>query len=106
MHYLSEQYILVFLIQIFVLLGLARLLGELCREIGEPPLVGEIAAGVILGPTILGRFLPVIQRSIFPPDPVQQNMLQTVSWLGVMFLLLATGLEVDVSAACGSGAPA
>jgi len=80
-------------------LGAARALGELFRRRGQPPLTAEVLVGVILGPTVLGTYAPAIHQMIFPPDPVQQYMLETVSWIGVLFLLLSSGLDVDLSVA-------
>ncbi len=96
---MSEHQLGVFLLQVFLLLALARGVGEVLRRFGHPPLVGEILVGLLLGPTILGRVWPALQVGLFPPDPVQRSMLATVSWFGVLFLLLETGLEIDVSAA-------
>ena len=96
---LSEHHLLIFLLQVLLLLALARGCGELLRRFGHPPLVGEILVGVFLGPTLLGRLVPGVHHTLFPADPIQQAMLETVSWFGVLFLLLETGLEVDVSAA-------
>ncbi len=62
-------------------------------------MTAEIIVGLIFGPTILGRFFPTLHQFIFPLDPVQQGMLDTVAWLGVLFLLLETGLEIDFSSA-------
>ncbi|MFH1441276.1 MAG: cation:proton antiporter [Candidatus Omnitrophota bacterium] len=95
MHYLNEQNIFIFLIQVFLLLGLARGMGELFRRWKQPPLTAEILVGILLGPTILGRFMPLWHQSIFPQNIIQQNMFETVAWIGVLFLLLETGLEVD-----------
>ncbi|MFH1941238.1 MAG: cation:proton antiporter, partial [bacterium] len=64
-----------------------------------PPLTAEILVGVGLGPTVLGRFIPSLHGILFHANAVQQNMLETVAWLGVLFLLLETGLEVDFSSA-------
>jgi len=95
----TEHNIGVFLVQMFVLLALARGVGELLRRRGYPALVGEISVGVLLGPTVLGRILPELQLAIFPQDVIQIAMLDTVAWFGVFFLLLETGLEINVSAA-------
>lgn len=103
---MSEHHLLVLLLQMGLLLGLARGLGELLRRFGQPPLVGEILIGVLLGPTLFGRALPGLQAALFPPDPLQQALLETVAWIGVLFLLLETGLEVDVSAAWRQRGPA
>ena len=99
MHYLDESHILLFLVQLFILMGCARGLGELFRRWKQPVLTAEILVGVVLGPTILGRFLPGLQTAIFPPEAVQQTMLDTVAWLGVLLLLMDTGLEIDFSIA-------
>lgn len=103
---MNEQRLFVFLVQVLLLLGLARGFGEILRRWGHPPLVGEILIGVLLGPTVFGRAFPALQAAIFPLDPIQQSMLDTVSWFGVLFLLLETGLEVDVSAAWRQRGPA
>lgn len=97
MHYLDESHILLFLVQILTLLVSAKVLGALCQQRGVPPLAGEILAGVLLGPTILGRLAPAFQERLFPNEVVQVTMLDTVSWFGVLFLLLATGFEVSIS---------
>ncbi len=93
----SEHQILVFLVQLSVLLTLARLLGQACKRIGQPSVVGELAAGVIIGPSVFGRWLPDAFEWLFPVDEVQSGMLFTVGWLGVMLLLVATGFETDLA---------
>ena len=99
MHYLDEKHVFLFLAQLFVLLLCARGLGELFRRWKQPALTAELLVGIVLGPTILGRFLPGLHAALFPPDALQQSMLETVAWLGVLFLLLDTGLEIDFSIA-------
>jgi Kef-type K+ transport system membrane component KefB/mannitol/fructose-specific phosphotransferase system IIA component (Ntr-type) len=99
MHFLAEHHIFLFLLQLFVLLLCARGLGELFRRWKQPALTAELIVGIVLGPTLFGRFLPGFHAALFPPDVVQQNMLETVAWLGVLFLLLDTGLEIDFSIA-------
>ncbi|MCG8430282.1 MAG: cation:proton antiporter [Candidatus Omnitrophica bacterium] len=99
MHYLNEHNIFIFLLQLVILLGLARGLGELFRRWKQPPLTAELIVGVLLGPTILGRFAPLWHQTIFPNNAIQQNMLETVAWIGVLFLLLQAGLEIDFASA-------
>ncbi len=99
MYYLEEQHIFLFLVQLVILLGLARGLGELFRRWKQPSLTAEILVGIFLGPTILGRVMPSWHAAIFPNDIIQQNMLETVAWIGVLFLLLETGLEVNLVSA-------
>ena len=103
---MSEHHLLIFLVQVLVLLTLARSAGELLRRWGHAPIVGEILVGVVLGPTLLGRAAPELQQLLFPEDPIQQSMLDVVSWFGVLFLLLETGLEIDVTAAWRQRGPA
>lgn len=103
MHNLDESNILLFLLQILVLLGCARTLSVISEAIKIPAIVGEILAGVLLGPTLLGRISPSLQLWLFPPDMIQSTMLETVSWLGVFFLLLSSGFHVDIKKAMHSG---
>ncbi|NCW49546.1 MAG: cation:proton antiporter, partial [Actinobacteria bacterium] len=88
---------LVFLVQLAVLLALARLLGQACKRLGQPAVVGELAAGVLVGPSVLGRISPDAFDWLFPADSVQSGMLFTVGWLGVMLLLVTTGFETDLT---------
>lgn len=99
MHHLSESNIFVFLIQVCLLLGCSKFLGEIFRRFHQPAITAELIVGIVLGPTILGRFFPDIFQQLFPADPVQQTMLQTVACFGVLFLLLETGIEIDFSSA-------
>jgi len=98
-HYLSEEHILIFLLQVGVLLGMARGFGELLRRRGQPAITAEILVGIVLGPTVLGRVWPQLHQALFPPDVMQQNMLDTVAWLGILLFLLNAGLETNLSAA-------
>ncbi|MBU1863102.1 MAG: cation:proton antiporter [Candidatus Omnitrophica bacterium] len=99
MHYLNEQNIFLFLVQISLLWIFARGLGELFRKWKQPTITAEILTGILLGPTILGRVSPAAYNWIFPRDVIQQNMLETVAWVGILFFLLKTGLEMDFSSA-------
>lgn len=99
MHYLNEQNIFLFLVQVGILLACARGLGELFRKWKQPALTAEILVGVLFGPTIFGRFFPTVHGYIFPADVIQINMLETVAWVGILFFLLKTGLEIDFSSA-------
>ncbi len=91
--------ILLFLIQVVIVLTLARVLGEVFRWFKQPPLAGEILAGVILGQTILGHLAPDLFHLLFPPDPLQEAMFRVTAEIGILFLLLVVGLEVNVASA-------
>src|SRR5262245_37833030 len=93
---LNEHQILLFWTQLLVLLASARGLGELARRMGQPAVLGELAAGLLLGPSVLGRLAPEFSAWLFPGDPMQQAALGAVAWLGVLLLLVVTGFETDL----------
>lgn len=93
---IPEQAILLFLVQFGVILLTARLLGELSSRLGQPPVLGELLGGLLLGPSVLGVWAPGVQAVLFPPDPLAFHLLELVSWLGMILLLVIVGLEVDV----------
>lgn len=92
----SEHQLLVFWVSIVLLVAVARLLGLLARRVGQPAVIGELSAGLVLGPSVLGRAAPDAFEWLFPADDVQSGMLFTVGWLGVVFLLVVTGYETDL----------
>jgi Kef-type K+ transport system membrane component KefB/nucleotide-binding universal stress UspA family protein len=95
---ISGHAILILLLQLAGLLLLARLLAEAMRRIGQPAVIGELLAGVLLGPTILGHFAPGLFTLAFPQETAQFHLLEVISWLGMILLLLLTGLETDIRA--------
>lgn len=92
----GEHDLLLFWIQLAVLLGAARLLGGAARRCGQPPVVGELAAGLLVGPSVLGRVAPGAAEWLFPGGEVTSALLLAVAWLGIVLLLLATGFETDL----------
>lgn len=89
--------ILLLLVQLTLLLGAARLFGELARKLGQPSVVGEILAGIVLGPSLLSSLVPELGAWIVPSAELEGYLLETISMLGAMFLMLITGLETDLS---------
>lgn len=89
--------VLLLLIQLAVLLFTARLFGELAGRLGQPSVVGELLAGIVLGPSLLSGFVPALGTYLVPHTEVQGYLLEVVSLLGALFLLLITGLETDLS---------
>jgi Kef-type K+ transport system membrane component KefB/nucleotide-binding universal stress UspA family protein len=79
-----------------VLLVTARTLGLVAQRLRQPRVVGELAAGVIVGPSIAGRLFPDLVGWLFPGDAVQSALLLSVAWLGILLLLLVTGFETDL----------
>ena len=93
----------IFLGQIVSLLVCGRLMGELMQRIGQPAVMGQLIAGVALGPSILGAVSPGLQQSLFPARPDQEAMIGAVAQLGILLLLLLTGMETDLSVVRRSG---
>lgn len=83
-------------LQIAVLLFTARLLGDLAQRFRQPAVIGEIFAGILLGPSILGNLFPGVLSHVIPTSQTQSFLLDAVSLIGAIFLLLITGLETDL----------
>ena len=92
---MRENDVLVFLLSLGALLSSSRLIGEIGRRIGLPLVVGELFAGIVLGPTIMGRLAPGAQHWLFPTGG-PQLMLGGYTTVGVVLLLVVAGLEVDL----------
>jgi Kef-type K+ transport system membrane component KefB/mannitol/fructose-specific phosphotransferase system IIA component (Ntr-type) len=92
---MHESDVLVFLLSLAVLLTAARLLGEMARRLGFPLIFGELASGIVLGPTVLGRVAPHAQHWLFPGG-TPAHMLAGYTNVGVVLLLVVAGLEVNL----------
>ena len=88
--------VLLLLVQLTVLLLSARLLAELAQRLGQPSVVGEILAGIVLGPSLLSGLVPAVGAWIVPHSDLGGYLLETVSLVGALFLLVITGLETDL----------
>jgi Kef-type K+ transport system membrane component KefB/nucleotide-binding universal stress UspA family protein len=86
----------VFIVQIVLLLLVGRLLGEAMQRMGQPAIIGQLLAGIVLGPSIFGAIWPDAQQAIFPPRGEQRSMIDAVAQLGILMLLLLTGMETDL----------
>lgn len=93
----DEHQLLIFWTQLLALLVVARLLGHAMRSIGQPAVVGQLGAGLLLGPSVLGQVAPDALAWLVPRDPMQSGMLFAISWIGVFLLLIETGFDTDLS---------
>ncbi|QFU83596.1 cation:proton antiporter domain-containing protein [Natronorubrum aibiense] len=100
---LGHHELLLVIVQFTVLLFVARALGETFRALGQPAVVGELLAGVVLGPSILGLVAPGIYESLFLVSEAQFHLLEVISWLGLIMLLIVTGLETDIDLIVSKG---
>ncbi|TDP94041.1 cation:proton antiporter [Labedaea rhizosphaerae] len=94
---------LILLLQLVLLLGTAFGLGRLCQRFGLPAVCGELAAGVLLGPSILGSTLPAFSGWLFPHDAGQMHLLDAIGQIGVVLLVALTGVHVDTGLAKRQG---
>jgi Kef-type K+ transport system membrane component KefB len=93
---LDEHEVLVFLLQILLLVGVARGLGSLAKRLGQPPVVGELLAGVLLGPSLFGVLWSDAHQWLFEAERTVNSAVFGLSWLGVVFLLVVLGYETDL----------
>ena len=80
-------------LQLIVVLIAAQALGSLARRLGQPRVIGEIAAGVMLGPSLLGWIAPDAAAFLFPVSSLPA--LQLLSQVGVLLFMFGVGLELD-----------
>jgi Kef-type K+ transport system membrane component KefB len=93
--FIDVHHTLVFLLQVALLLGAAVLLGRLAQRVGLPPVVGELSAGILLGPSVLGHAAPRVSAWLLPHDANQMHMLDATAQLGVLLLIGITGMSMD-----------
>ena len=85
--------LLTLLLQIAVILVVARVVGLLFRKINQPQVVGEMVAGIILGPSLLGWVAPGISAQLFVPGSLEY--LNVISQVGLILFMFLVGLELD-----------
>src|SRR6202790_5434948 len=90
----SSEAILIAELGLLLLVG--RLMGEAAQRLGQPAVMGQLIGGLLLGPSVLGLIWPAAQHALFPGTPEQKSMINAVSQLGILMLLLLTGMETDL----------
>jgi Kef-type K+ transport system membrane component KefB/nucleotide-binding universal stress UspA family protein len=81
------------LVQIGLILMLSRVVGLIFTRIGQPQVMGEMVAGIMLGPSLFGLLMPATAAWVFPANSI--TYLSILSQLGVIFFLFLIGLELD-----------
>src|SRR3954466_6896344 len=82
--------------QIALLIAVGRGLGEIMQRIGQPSVIGELLGGLLLGPSLFGWLWPAAHAAIFPPSPEQKALIEGIAQVGILLLLLLTGMETDL----------
>jgi len=103
MDQLSGTEVTQILLTVAVLLGSARLCGELARRWHQPAVLGEIIAGILLGPTVLGALAPGVAGYLFPASGPAALVLSGITNVALVLFMLVAGMEVDLSAAWRQG---
>jgi len=94
---LDHHHITTILLALGTILVAARILGELAIRFKQPSIVGEILAGILLGPTVFGHLNPDLMYAIFPREGPAFLVLKGISTVAVVLFLLVAGMEVDLS---------
>jgi Kef-type K+ transport system membrane component KefB len=93
---INSHQTMILLLQIGLLLGLALILGRLAQRAGMPAIVGELSAGVLLGPSLLAHAAPGLSGWLLPRTPDQMHLLDAVGQFGVLLLVGVTGMSIDL----------
>ncbi|MRH93590.1 cation:proton antiporter [Nocardia sp. SYP-A9097] len=93
---LSPHEQMVFLLQLFVLLALALVLGRVAVRLGLPSVAGELGAGVLIGPSLFGDFAPGLSHWLFPATTSQSHLLDAYAQVGLLLLVGIAGGHLDL----------
>jgi Kef-type K+ transport system membrane component KefB len=85
----------ILLAQIVSIILVARLFGWICKRIGQPSVVGEIVAGIVLGPSLVGLYWPEFSAALFPSQSL--GNLQFLSQIGLILFMYVVGMELDLN---------
>lgn len=94
---MTPHNVMLMLLSFGALLFVARVLGELAERLHQPAVLGELLAGILLGPTVLGNLAPGFAGFLFPEHGPNAVALEAIATLAIVFFLLVAGIEVDLS---------
>ncbi len=94
-HHSLRHPLAILLAQIVTIIIAARIMGWVCIKIKQPVVIGEMLAGIILGPSLLGLHFPEISAVLFPVDSLSN--LQFLSQIGLILFMFIIGMELDLS---------
>jgi Kef-type K+ transport system membrane component KefB len=89
-----EHPLAILLAQIVTIIFVARFFGWVCKKIGQPSVIGEIIAGIVLGPSLIGLYFPEFSNALFPTQSL--GNLQFLSQIGLIFFMFVIGMELDL----------
>ena len=89
-----EHPLALLLAQIVTIILTARIFGWICKKIGQPTVIGEIIAGIVLGPSVIGLFFPGFSTTLFPVSSL--NNLNFLSQIGLIMFMFIVGMELDL----------
>lgn len=84
----------ILLVQVVVIILVARIFGWICRMINQPSVIGEIIAGIALGPSLMGHYLPELSTTLFPATSLTN--LTFLSQIGLILFMFVVGMELDL----------
>ncbi|HAI76188.1 MAG TPA: hypothetical protein DCM08_08060 [Microscillaceae bacterium] len=97
MQSLSHHEIIILLLQVSTMLLIGRILAEIVKKFNQPAVVGELLAGILLGPTLFGHYFPELFQTLFPAKGASPLVLHGLTSIAVILLLFIAGLEVELS---------
>ena len=89
-----EHPLAILLLQIITIIIVARFFGWIFRKIGQPSVIGEIIAGIFLGPSVVGMYFPEYSGMLFPVESL--GNLQFLSQIGLILFMFVVGMELDL----------
>lgn len=90
----NQEYAILFFLQLAAILAVIRLVGFAARWIGQPQVVGEMIAGVLMGPSLFGLLMPTLQGQLFPKSSI--HIIYTVSQIGLVLYMFVIGTEFNL----------